>query len=120
MDNDGLARLPKHTRIDALVVGGRGGDARQRTASHDYKAAADRLDCRHLVLVCADDVVEGAHVRSFEMVGAATAGDQRRATFTRFPRLAGGDRAFDQFKRGRPVEAHAALGSVHGFRDAEA
>ena len=40
--------------------------------------------------------------------------------FARLPGLAGLHRALDQLERGRPVEAHAALGGVHGLGHAEA
>ena len=51
----------EHAVVDALVVGGRLGDARQRAAGHDDETAARLLDRRHLLLVGADHLVDGAH-----------------------------------------------------------
>ena len=108
----------QHAVVDALVVGRRLGDARERAAGHDDQAAAGLLDGRHLLLVAADHLVDGAHAGGIEMVGAAARDDQRRAAVARLPGLAGFHRALDQLERGRPVEAHAALGGVHRLGDA--
>ena len=120
MDDHGLAGLAEHPVIDALVVGRRLGDAGQRPARHHDQAAAGLLDCRHLLLVGADHLVDGAHAGGVEMIGAAAREDEGGTAVPRLPGLAGLAGAGDQLERGRPVEAHAALGGVHGLRHAEA
>jgi hypothetical protein len=50
-----------------------------------------------------------------QVIGAGAAGDQRIAAAGGF-----GKRPLDQLLRFRPAEAHAALGGVHGFGNAEA
>ena len=114
----GSLACAEHAVVDALVVGRRFGDARERTAGHHDQAAAGLLDRRHLLLVAADHLVDRAHAGGIEMVGAAAREDQRRAAVARLPGLAGFHRAADQLERGRPVEAHAALRGVHRLGDA--
>ncbi len=49
------------------------------------------------------------------MVGAGAAGDEGAGTI-----FGGGQRMADEVERALPVQAHAALGGVHGFGNAEA
>ncbi len=101
--------------VDLDVIVGGLGDAGKGSRRHEDDASAHRLDGGELLLIGADDVVDAARSFGCEMIRAGTGKHEGIA-----PRLGGADRAADQFERGRPVEAHAALRGVHGFRDAEA
>ena len=76
---------------------------------------AELLDRRALLLVGADDVVDGDVGRRFEMIGAGAGAEPRAGEVLR--RV---DAAADQFERAWPVHAHAALRGIHRFGDAEA
>jgi hypothetical protein len=67
-----------------------------------------------LLGVGGDDVIEVAREVGVEMVCAGSAGDDAvgGAGFS--------NAALDELERERPIEAHAALRSIHGLSDAEA
>ncbi len=113
VDDDGLARARKDAAVDLGVVVGGAGDAGERARSHQHDAPADGLDGLDLFLIGADDVVERLGVVGIELVGAAARKHDAVAAARGF------NAAADQFQRGWPVDAHAALGRVHGLRDAE-
>ncbi|CAG9205117.1 hypothetical protein BCAR13_1560013 [Paraburkholderia caribensis] len=110
-----LPRLAQDAVVHAFVVGWRFRHAGKRAARHDDQGPAQRLDRFHLFFVRANHVVDVARVFRRQVVRAASGCDQRaRRVFGRIQRTP------DQFQRGCPVQAHAALGSVHRFGNAEA
>ena len=115
VDDHGLAHLRQHAVIDPGVVVGVAAELCQRPRRHQDDASAGLFDRRDLLLIGADDVVDGLRILHREVIGAGAGKHQRAA-----PRLRRPDRALDQFQRGRPVQPHAALRGVHGFGDAEA
>ena len=110
----GSLHLRQDAVVDAQIVVGAARGAHQRAARHQDDAAAQRLDRLDLLLIGADHVVDRDAGVGGEMVGAGAARDQRAG-----PVLGRVERAPDQLKRGRPVDAHAALRGVHRLGDAE-
>ncbi len=115
MDDHRLLHLAEDAAVDLGVVVTRARRLHQRAARHQHDAPVKLLDRRALLLVGADDVVDGDAVARVEVIGAGAAADERAGKIPR--RL---EAAADQFERGRPVDAHAALGGVHGLGDTEA
>ncbi|MCY1517728.1 hypothetical protein D9M68_524250 [compost metagenome] len=115
VQHHGLLRLAQDAVVHALVVGGAFCHAGQCAARHHDQLAAERLDGGHLLLVAADHVVDALHVVDVQVVGAAARGDERAGHVLR-----GIERAADQFERGRPIQAHAALRGVHRLGHAQA
>ena len=114
VDDHRLLHLAENAAIDLGVVVAAARRLHQRAACHQHDAPAEFFDRGALLLVGADDVVEGHVGARFEMIGAGAAADQRAGKI-----LGGVEAPADQFERGRPVDAHAALGGVHGLGDAE-
>ncbi len=115
VQHHGLLRLAQHAVVDALVVGRPLGNARQRAAGHHDELAAELFDRGHLLFVAGDDLVDRLHVLQHQVVGAAAAGHE---CARHVPRRI--ERAADEFQRGGPVQAHAALRGVHGLGHAQA
>ena len=111
----GSLHLREDAAVDLGVVVGRARRLRQRAARHQHDAPAELLDRRALLLVGADDVVDGDVARR-----ARDDRCRRRSAISAPGRsLRGVEAAADQLERGRPVEPHAALRRVHGLGDAE-
>ena len=113
MDDHGLADLRENAIIDFGVVVGIASKLRQCARRHQDDAAADFLDCRDLLLIGADHIVDALRVFDRQMIGAGAGKYQCVA------RLRRAHRARDQFQRGRPVQPHAALRGVHRLGHAE-
>ena len=115
MDNDGGPHAAQDAGIDALVIGGRFRRLGQRARRHEDDAAAHGLHRLALLLIGADDVIDG-HVRAGgQMVGAGAGGDDRAWVVLR-----GVEAEADEVLGCCPIQPHAALGGVHGFGDAQA
>jgi hypothetical protein len=115
VDDHRFLHLAKNAIIDFGVVVRRLRGLDQRTARHKHEAPAELFDRRALLLVSADHVVDRDAGPLLKMVGADARGDHHAGIFAR-----GFEAPPDQLERRRPVHAHAALGGVHGFGDAEA
>ena len=114
MEDNGLLDLRKHAGVDGGVVVGVAGDGGERAAGHEDDASAGGFDGFALVEVGAGDVVKRVGVSGGEAVGARAAEEECSA------RVSGCRAALDEFEGERPVEAHAALGGVHGLGHAKA
>ncbi len=115
VDDDGLLHLAEQPVVDLRVVVRPLGGLRQRAGGHQDDAAAFAFHEGELLLVGADDVVDGDVRARRQMVCAGAECDQRVV-----PRLRGGGGAADQVLRVFPAEAHATLCGVHRLGDAEA
>jgi hypothetical protein len=115
VQHHGLLGLAQDAVVHALVVGRASGHAGQGAAGHHDQPAAEFLDGGHLLFVAGDDLIDRLHVLQDEVVGAAARGHQRAR------HVPGSvQRSADEFQRGRPVQAHAALCGVHGLGHAQA
>ena len=115
VQDDGLARLAQDAVVDAFVIGGRFGHPGQGAAGHHNQFAAKLFDGFHLQLVGGNHFIDRFDIVQVQVIGAAAAG--REGPGEVLLRL---QRAADQFERGGPIQAHAALGGVHAFGYAQA
>jgi hypothetical protein len=73
------------------------------------------LDDADLLLIGRDHIFQRSRIVSVKMIRAGAAGEVRAR-----PRFGLKERSRDQLFSAGPVEAHAALGRVHGLGDLEA
>jgi hypothetical protein len=110
-----LLHLAENPCIDPGVVVGRAGRLGQRSRGHQDDPATLGLDETDLLFIGRDDIVDAHFGGRQQVIGAGAVGDQRVGA-----RLSLGLRSPNELLRFRPAEAHAALGRVHRFGDAEA
>ncbi len=115
VNDHGFPHLRQDAIVDPGVVVGVATNFRECARRHQDDLAAGLFDGLDLLFIGADHVIDRFGVFRREVIGAGAGGHQRTAA--RLGRL---DRALDQFQRCRPVQSHAALCGVHGFRDAKA
>ena len=114
VQDHGLAHLLEQTAVDPEVVLGAPGDTGQVTRCHHDDLRTGGLDEGDLLCVGGKDLVEGAQRPGSGLVGASTRGNPGSVGL----RLLGA--AAHQLLDRVPVQAHVALGGVHGLGHAEA
>ena len=115
VDDHRFAGLGQQAVIDPEIIVGRGRDPGEGAAGHQDDRRAGRLDRFELLLIGADHLVDRGRLGRIEVIGAGAGGKVAVAVGPGRVR-----RAADQVQRIRPVEAHAALGGVHGLGDVDA